>query len=205
MLCSALAVWIVAAQRPMITFESPGITAKAFCAELSRRTGTQYQAFDGVQDDLLAIRLTDEPVSEVLSALQSVERARITTNGAVNELRPDPVVRAADRAKILQARADRIKAAIEKWKTKLDIAAPYASLAAKTAGVIARYTHGGDVQGASIQTLEYGKELDLPPACGRADHYDARPDATRKRRRIAPIRLVDLANPCATSDPAGRR
>ncbi|MHB8638005.1 MAG: hypothetical protein ACYC96_16220 [Fimbriimonadaceae bacterium] len=89
---------LVAAQSPPITFESPGITVKAFCAELSRQTGRSYEARDEVQGDLLAIRVSGVPVDQVVQQVEFADRAKCAFDGKGYVIRPDAAVRAQLRA-----------------------------------------------------------------------------------------------------------
>ena len=109
MIVAALLVLALASQKPTITFESPGIMVKAFCAELSRQTGRSYEVRDEIQSDLLAIRVTNLPLDELLTRLTFVERAKLEFDGAKYWLRPDRTVRAKLEADRLALRLKSIR------------------------------------------------------------------------------------------------
>lgn len=106
----AFAALVLTGQAPTMTFESPGITVKGFCAELSRQTGRNYVVRDEIQTDLLAIRVTNVPLDDLLKKVQLVERAKLLFDGKTYTLRPDGAVRAQLKAERF---ALRIKAAKE--------------------------------------------------------------------------------------------
>jgi len=104
----ALLAWTQAA--PTITFESPGITVKAFCAELSRQTGRSYEARDEVQSELLAIRVEKVPIDELLKKLCFVDRAKVEFDGAKHLVRPDLAARADNAKERLGVRITSVRA-----------------------------------------------------------------------------------------------
>lgn len=114
MIVAALIAWGLIQQAPTITFESPGITVKALCAELSRQTGLPYEARDEIQGDLLAIRVTNVPIAELLNRLKVVERATLDFDGEKYIIRPDRAVRAKLEADRLALRIKSIKET-QKW------------------------------------------------------------------------------------------
>ena len=106
---AALATLILSGQAPTITFESPGITVKAFCAEMSRQTGNSFVAKDEIQTDLLAIRVNKVPLDELIKKIEYVERAKLDFEGKTYTIRPDAKVRAELKAERFVLRVQAVK------------------------------------------------------------------------------------------------
>ena len=105
---TALAALILSGHVSKITFESPGITVNALCVELSRQTGKSFVVKDEAQSDLLAIRVTNLPLDDLIKKIEFVDRAKAEFDGATYTLRPDGAVRAKLKAERF---ALRVKAA----------------------------------------------------------------------------------------------
>ena len=111
MMVAALATLLLSGQAPTITLESPGITVKAFCAELSRQTGNLYVAKDEIQTDLLAIRVNKVPLDELIKKIEYVERAKLDFEGKTYTIRPDAKVRPQLKAERFAARVKAVQKA----------------------------------------------------------------------------------------------
>lgn len=103
-----VAVWFAIAfaqdNAKTITLETPGISLKQLCAELTRQTGHHYETRDSVQGDLLAIRVSQLPITEFLQKVCYVERLVTRQDGGTTVLTADGAARAGARAACMQHR-----------------------------------------------------------------------------------------------------